>query len=152
MLVKKALIRFRNVSGSLHERDTVPDSTIIWSKKQHVTRITLKRPGVGNAINRQMAGEIGRDDDVYVVVITGAGEGAFCAGSEPDAAAYGVYAALAEGESQTQDGTLRSNILSIRSEGKRVFGFVHSWYLSEQPESLVKLGREIEKRITAFDK
>lgn len=81
----------------------MPNTTIIWSKKQHIARITLNRPEVGNAINRQMAREmedvcreIGGDDDVYVVVITGAGEGAFCTGSEPeDAAGYGVAAAVA---------------------------------------------------------
>jgi len=80
----------------------VPNTTIIWSKKQHVARITLNRPEVGNAIDRQMAREmedvcreIGGDDDVYVVVITGAGEGAFCTGSEPEDAGYGVAAAVA---------------------------------------------------------
>jgi enoyl-CoA hydratase len=102
MLVKIALIRFRNVSDSLYESDTMPDSAIIWSKKQHVARIVLNRPEVGNTINRQMAREmedacreIGGDDDVYVVVITGAGEGAFYAGSEPEDAVYGVCAAVA---------------------------------------------------------
>jgi len=101
-LVKIALIRSRNVSDSLYERDTVSDSTIVWSKKQHVARITLNRPEVGNAIDRQMAREmedacreIGGDDDVYVVVIAAAGEGAFCAGSEPEDAGYGVCAAVA---------------------------------------------------------
>ena len=66
--------------------------------------------------------------------------------------AIGVGAALAEGAIETQDGTLRFDMLSFRSEDKRVFGFVHSWYLSDEQESVIKLGREIEKRITAFDR
>ena len=60
----------------------------------------------------------------------------------------GVGAALAEGGIETDDGTLSFNILSFRSADKRVFGFVHSWFLTDEPESVVRLGREIEKRIT----
>lgn len=66
--------------------------------------------------------------------------------------AIGVGAALAEGEIETDDGTLRFDMLSFRSADKRVFGFVHSWYLPGEQESVVKLGREIEKRITAFNR
>jgi len=81
----------------------MPGPAIVWSKQKHIARITLNRPEVGNAINRQMAREIGEacreiggDDDVYVVVITGAGDGAFCTGSEPEGAGgYGAAAAVA---------------------------------------------------------
>jgi hypothetical protein len=66
--------------------------------------------------------------------------------------AIGVGAALAEGEIETPDGTLRFDMLSFRSKDKRVLGFVHSWYLSGEQESVLRLGREIEKRITAFDR
>ena len=81
----------------------MPGSAIVWSKQQHIARITLNRPEAGNAIDQQMAREmaevcreVGGDDDVYVVVITGAGDGAFCAGSEPGGAGgYGAAAAVA---------------------------------------------------------
>ena len=64
--------------------------------------------------------------------------------------AIGVGAALAEGEIETEDGTLRFDMLSFRSEDGRVFGFVHSWYLPTELESVLRLGREVEKRITEF--
>jgi len=67
----------------------MPYATIIYNKKNHVGYITLNRPEVNNIINRQLARElediccqINQDDDIYVVVITGAGDKAFCCGSE----------------------------------------------------------------------
>ena len=67
----------------------MPDSVVDLHKQQHVARITLNRPDAGNGINWQMVQqmeevclEIGGDEDVYVVVVTGAGEKAFCSGSE----------------------------------------------------------------------
>ena len=64
--------------------------------------------------------------------------------------AVGVGAALAEGEIEFEDGTLRFDMLSFRSDDNRVFGFVHSWSLSDERVSAVGLGGEIERRITAF--
>lgn len=74
------------------------DSPLVWSKQQHVVRITLNRPEAGNAIDEYLARSMaeacrqaGADDDTYVIVITGAGQEAFCSGSEPeDAGGYGV--------------------------------------------------------------
>ena len=64
-------------------------STIIYSKKEHVASITLNRPDIDNVIDRQLAQEladvclqISQDDEIYVVTLTGAGDGAFCVGSE----------------------------------------------------------------------
>ncbi|MBI2329508.1 MAG: enoyl-CoA hydratase/isomerase family protein [Chloroflexi bacterium] len=64
-------------------------ATVIYTKKNHVARITLNRPETGNIINQQLAQElvdicrgINQDDDIYVVVITGAGDRVFCGGSE----------------------------------------------------------------------
>lgn len=58
-------------------------------KSGHVTTITLNRPEVLNAINHAMHVEMQQalddfatDDDQYICVITGAGERAFCAGSD----------------------------------------------------------------------
>ena len=63
--------------------------TLIYTRKDHVAYITLNRPEVNNIINQQLAQEledvchqISRDDDIYVVVVTGAGGRAFCRGSE----------------------------------------------------------------------
>ncbi len=64
-------------------------STIIYTKKEHIASITLNRLEADNVINQQLAQEleeacheVNRDDDVYVVIITGAGDGVFCGGSE----------------------------------------------------------------------
>ena len=67
----------------------MPDTSVIFVKKGHIARITLNRPEADNAINQQLAREmeevcsgINQDDDIYVVVISAAGDKAFCAGSE----------------------------------------------------------------------
>ena len=70
----------------------MPNAVITYTKKNHIARITLNRPEAKNAINQQLAQEledvcqqIYQDDDIYVVIITGAGK-TFCAGSEFDSA------------------------------------------------------------------
>ena len=62
--------------------------------KDHITTITLDRPEVLNAINPQMQDELqaafdgfAADPDQFIAVVTGAGERAFCAGSDLKAAA-----------------------------------------------------------------
>lgn len=66
-------------------------AAIIYTEKDHVAQITLNRPGAGNTIDRQLAREledvcylISQDDNIYVVIITGAGERAFCAGGDSE--------------------------------------------------------------------
>ena len=82
----------------------MPNSTVIYNKKDHIADITLNRPEVGNSINQQLAQEledvcrrINQDDDVYVVTLTGAGDKAFCSGSEPEKSVsrYSVATAIA---------------------------------------------------------
>ena len=60
----------------------------------HVTTVTLNRPEVMNAINRQMHYDLqsafdafAADPDQFICVVTGAGDRAFCAGSDLKAAA-----------------------------------------------------------------
>ena len=67
----------------------MPNETVIFAKKDYIAYITLNRPEVDNIVNQQLAQEmediccgINQDDDIYVVVITGAGDKAFCSGSE----------------------------------------------------------------------
>jgi enoyl-CoA hydratase len=69
----------------------MPYATIIYTKEDHIARLTLNRPEVDNAVNQQLAQEledacrdVSQDDDIYVVVITGAGDRAFCRGNEQE--------------------------------------------------------------------
>ncbi len=64
----------------------MPDTAVIYTRKGHVARVTLNHPEAGNSINQQMTGEleeicmqINQDGDIYVVILTGAGN-AFCSG------------------------------------------------------------------------
>ena len=79
-------------------------TAIIYSKKEHIAFVTLNRPKADNIINQQMAQEleniccqINQDNDVYVVIITGTGDKAFCGGSElePGEHRYSPAAAIA---------------------------------------------------------
>ena len=63
--------------------------TIIYEQKGHVAWITLNRPEVLNVQNNQLRRELiqaleqARDDkEVHVLVLTGAGDKAFCAGAD----------------------------------------------------------------------
>lgn len=63
--------------------------TLIYEKKNNVAWITLNRPEVFNAQSDELRAELvnaieeaGKDDEIYVVVITGAGEKAFSAGAD----------------------------------------------------------------------
>ena len=64
-------------------------TTLTYIKADHIARITLNRPEADNVINQQMAQELdeicsslNQDDSIYLVLITGAGSGAFCGGGE----------------------------------------------------------------------
>lgn len=62
--------------------------TVVYQKREQIGGITLNRPEANNAINTRLAeelfdicSEVGQDEEVRVVTITGAGE-AFCAGTD----------------------------------------------------------------------
>lgn len=63
--------------------------TIIYTQKDHIASITLNQPETDNIINQPLARElvdvccgINQDENIYAVIITGAGDRAFCGGSE----------------------------------------------------------------------
>jgi enoyl-CoA hydratase/carnithine racemase len=78
---------------------TMPYSTVSYALKKHVAYLTLNRPEADNRINLELSQELAdaclkanQDDEVYVVVLTGAGK-AFCGGGEK-ATVYGVASAV----------------------------------------------------------
>jgi enoyl-CoA hydratase len=67
----------------------VTNNAILFERDGHVATVRLNRPDKHNAINAQMSAELiacldalEADDDVRVIVLTGAGEKAFCAGAD----------------------------------------------------------------------
>jgi enoyl-CoA hydratase/carnithine racemase len=63
--------------------------TILTSVEDKVDTITISRPDVRNALNTQVLGDIRQalaefrhDDEVAVMVFTGAGDSAFAAGAD----------------------------------------------------------------------
>lgn len=77
----------------------MPYQTIIYEKREQTVWLTLNRPHVGNAVNLQLANELGdacqqinQDEEVRAVVITGVGE-VFCSGSDlAESATWGELA------------------------------------------------------------
>lgn len=72
--------------------------TITVTRDAHVTRITLNRPEVLNAIDQRMHDELqhafdtfAADPGQYLGIVTGAGDRAFCAGSDLKAIARAGY-------------------------------------------------------------
>ncbi|HVL80156.1 MAG TPA: enoyl-CoA hydratase-related protein [Actinomycetota bacterium] len=62
---------------------------ILWEVRDGVARVTINRPEQRNALNPQVQSELldaftraRSEDDVHVVVLTGAGDKAFCAGGD----------------------------------------------------------------------
>jgi enoyl-CoA hydratase/carnithine racemase len=69
---------------------------VTCAQKGHIVHLTFNRPEANNAINQPMARElaevcarINQDEDIYVVTVTGAGDQAFCTGSELEPADNG---------------------------------------------------------------
>ena len=63
--------------------------TIVYDKRDHIGYVTLNRPEADNAIDRQMAADletvchrINQESDIRVVIVSGAGEKAFCSGED----------------------------------------------------------------------
>jgi enoyl-CoA hydratase/carnithine racemase len=84
------------------------EEEILYEVRDHVARITINRPERRNAMSwgvisgiRQRVEEAKVDSDVRVVVLTGAGDKAFCAGADLTGMAAGSgYLALHEGRGE----------------------------------------------------
>ena len=78
------------------------NEAVLFEKKEGVATVTLNRPDRLNAVNdeiraglREKLDDACKDDEVKVIIITGAGRG-FCAGADMDG-----LAATSEGKSQS---------------------------------------------------
>jgi len=72
---------------SLHARAASMTAPLLETRDGHVAVLTLNRPAAMNSLNRDLraaiaaaAMRLAKDDSVRVLVLTGAGERAFCAG------------------------------------------------------------------------
>jgi enoyl-CoA hydratase/carnithine racemase len=81
--------------------------TLLYEERDGVAIATLNRPEVHNSFNllmqselRQMWRSLRSNDDVRVVILTGAGEKAFCAGIDRDES-LGTYLADPNGKNRT---------------------------------------------------
>lgn len=103
---------------------------ILFEKKEGVAKITINRPKVYNAFrpltNQEMldAFKICREDNsIRVVILTGAGDKAFCSGGDQNYKGHGGYI--------DSDGTPRLNVLdlhkAIRSLPKPVIAMVNGY-------------------------
>lgn len=85
--------------------------------RDHVARITINRPEVRNAINTpahkewsDLLDEAEADDDVWVVVVTGVGDKAFCAGRDLK---YLSSMRQASAEAQAEDAKLMAKVTKL---------------------------------------
>lgn len=78
------------------ERAQAPDDAVLVSRRGAILIVTLNRPEARNAVNLAVHRSVGAalqaadgDPSVWVVIITGAGDRAFCSGADLRAAARG---------------------------------------------------------------
>jgi len=87
--------------------------SIVWERTDNVVVITLNRPRVLNALNRALKGELAdaltkikADESIRAVVITGAGDQAFCSGGDQRVRGDAGYVG--------KDGVPRLNVLDLQ--------------------------------------
>ncbi|TQE21180.1 crotonase/enoyl-CoA hydratase family protein [Streptomyces ipomoeae] len=109
----------RGVLETLEETPTVssPAPAVLVERRGHVMVITLNRPEARNAVNAAVARGVGNaleeadhDPEIRAVVITGAGDKAFCAGADLKAVARGENITPPETEAWGFAGYVRHHI------------------------------------------
>ncbi len=103
---------------------------ILFESWNHIAKITINRPEVHNAFRPTTTFEIAdaldicrERQDIYVIVLTGAGDKAFCSGGDQNVKGEGGYI--------DEQGIPRLNVLDvqkkIRSMPKPVVAMVNGW-------------------------
>ena len=97
--------------------------TLLYEKRHRRAVITLNRPEVHNALNFQMLVELGSalqdagwDDEIGVVILTGAGEKSFCTGA--DIKEWGIDFLTAPGDFYKWMGVFTETFDRLRTIGK----------------------------------
>jgi len=103
------------------ERPMAGFETLLYEEKDGVAWVTLNRPDVYNAFNAKMQGELHelwrglrRNDDVRCIVLTGAGDKAFCTGIDR-AETMGDYR---QGRRQEGAGGRCADAIHVRRPGR----------------------------------
>ncbi len=101
---------------------------VLLEKNGHVAEIVLNRPAKRNAVTPEMAArledicrQVDRDPDVRAILLRGAGEHAFCAGS--DIKALGEYPTAWKFRNRIEYATV------VRNIRKPVVAALHGWVL-----------------------
>ncbi len=112
--------------------------TILYSKRDRTAWITLNRPEARNAMNSIMRSELIRsledvndDPEVHVVVLTGAGDKAFCAGGD-----ISEFPRLSSADQLTRHGAAHP-LLLIRQMSKPVVAMVNGLALGGGCETVL---------------
>ncbi|MEM9749991.1 MAG: crotonase/enoyl-CoA hydratase family protein [Pseudomonadota bacterium] len=87
---------------NLKREKTVSDQAVLFETiGDHIALLTINRPEARNAVNADVVNGIDRalketesDDQIWAVILTGAGDKAFCAGADLKAVAAGETASL----------------------------------------------------------
>lgn len=79
------------------ETSADPRRAVLTEVRDHVMLVTINRPDARNAVNTEVTLGVGEAldaaderDDVWVVIVTGAGDASFCAGADLKEAAAGI--------------------------------------------------------------
>lgn len=103
---------------------------MIFEKEAGIATVTLNRPDTLNALSegirqglRQAIREVGEDDDIRVMIITGAGERGFCSGADVSAVGTGTIGRV--GTRTYRKGPLSAPISMLKSLDKPVIAAVN---------------------------
>ena len=108
--------------------------SLIMERKNAIATVTLNRPDVGNAFNKELMKElddafkeISLDESIWAVILTGAGKH-FSSGIDLSlfSSLGDAAAAVEESEGETYaEGTLAATVIRIRSMGKPVIAAIN---------------------------
>jgi 2-(1,2-epoxy-1,2-dihydrophenyl)acetyl-CoA isomerase len=113
---------------------------LLYSVTDRVCHITLNRPTVYNALSPGLIADItaamnaaGADNSVRVVVLTGAGEKAFCSGADLKAGFANTQAGAGLSLGTSLRETYHPMILSMRNLPKPIIGRINGGRLFARP-------------------